>query len=190
MTKSLYRSDGVLLRVPTDLGYPDAGKLWRGNEICCPGWDIGDYSEFLPASDGLKSSIYTPKYITVTAMADIVDCAGCGIGAAAELSAIGGATKVLLTQGAPSLWAGAFSNGHDWIFYLELSDGSPGFETNCVVSTLVGGLSKYAFQYKAATQEDLRLGDTWASVFVIGDCCTGGQVAHSGELTFVAGDQT
>ena len=78
MAKSLYRSvGGDLLRVPTGKGYPNAGKLWRGIEICCPTWAIGDYCTGCIVVCDEKSSVYTPTNFTIV-FAGVQDCTGHG----------------------------------------------------------------------------------------------------------------
>ncbi len=194
--ESLYRSaGGDILRIPEWMpqasGYPDAGDLWRGNEICCPSWEIGYYCQYLPRAYGVKSSIYTPRYLTVTDISGIVDCPGCDEDAE-ELNNIGGATKVLLTQlsaGVPCQWNGHYIGAQDWTFYLALAGPPAGFKTNLNVFG-EGFPSGYGFQYTSGNYENLRLGGTWNSKFLVGGCCANQQVAHSGQLTFVPGDTT
>ena len=126
MAKSLYRCGGNLLRVPAGGGWlvndiwrvldgleAIAGRLWRGNEICCPTWDVSDNPwRYTYESDGVAGSVYTPHKFLVDNIAGITDCALCDL----DASDCNG-ESITLTHGGVGTWNGA-TGGDEWRFVL------------------------------------------------------------------------
>lgn len=192
MAKSLYRSDGNLLRVP--FGYPHAGKLWRGIEICCPSWDVGVWCEFVPVICDQKSSVYTPLYLTLESVAGVVDCPG----VAGLDDATNALAKILLTQviASPCVWQGEGpcvdpEDPDEFCMAVEVvqNDGS------WSIVIYKGNPPQLTSFWVAATAGDVRDGavDLASDLTNACDEYTGGyppQWAHSGTLTLSVGDTT
>lgn len=200
MAKSLYRgAGGLLLRSPIGLGYPHAGKLMRGIEICCPSWDIGQYcAAGCLVQAGVKSSWYTPNYFDVTPD-NIVRCNVGGDpiqwyydqvnGATWELVNVGGCTwrytERLYDSGPPVPW---------WDLTMEIWHNA-GPDTWSLLITLDVGTAKFSIYYDPVIAGfACRVPTNSACDYGIGDCGNqvGGDPAHwvgghSGDATIVIG---
>ena len=199
-------STGQLIRVPPApgqpnlLNYPFAGQLLQGDgaKICgeppwaigqAPSaWGIGKYHAALPYSLADQGSLWTPQHLTITEIADLVDCDGCGQGAAAALNGTGPHLAEREYFDGSATWDWGVKVG-DWhIVFIQYT----GPHMTCVIRTV--GFIAFWTGNSPANGVDARYGGILDSILESGDCCTllGGLTvcANGGSLTFEAGDST